>query len=190
MSLRAIFGTASVMDILLLSSDKKIQSALNEDVVGSDSLLVPMSYWNQLDKFQRKALSRKLPFLLRRYTKYVVSLDRLHWRGGKIKYNWGVGELKKMTIHVNSGVWIVLGALAAAHGVSRCYLFNYLLWLEEMGIGDSIENTMNREVPQFHDIYKMIWTLDLRKNLVYRELYFEPNPLKNKHTNTFPPPDL
>ncbi|AXR68307.1 DUF1564 domain-containing protein [Leptospira mayottensis] len=190
MSLRAIFGTASVMDILLLSSDKKIQSALNEGVVGSDSLLVPMSYWNQLDTAARKALSRKLPFLLKRYTKYVVALDRLHWRGGKIKYNWGVGELKKMTIHVNSGVWTVLGALAAAHGVSRCYLFNYLLWLEEVGIGDSVNDVINRGVPQFHDIYRMIWTLDLQKNQVSRELYFEPNPLKNKHANALPKPDL
>ncbi|EMO91031.1 hypothetical protein LEP1GSC024_1922 [Leptospira noguchii str. 2001034031] len=23
--------------------------------------------------------------------------------------------------------------LAAAHGVSRCYLFNYMLWLEDLG---------------------------------------------------------
>ncbi|EMF99775.1 hypothetical protein LEP1GSC123_3231 [Leptospira borgpetersenii str. 200701203] len=33
-----------------------------------------------------------------------------------------------MTIHVNTGVWAVLGVLAAAHGVSRCFLFNYLPW--------------------------------------------------------------
>ncbi|EMN12969.1 hypothetical protein LEP1GSC055_0202, partial [Leptospira borgpetersenii str. Brem 307] len=26
-----------------------------------------------------------------------------------------------------------LSVLAAAHGVSRCYLFNYMLWLEELG---------------------------------------------------------
>ncbi|WP_051185249.1 DUF1564 domain-containing protein [Leptospira alstonii] len=177
------------MDILLLSSDKKIQSALNEGLVGSDSLLIPMSYWNQLNMVQRKALSKKLPFLLKRYTKYVASLNRLHWRGGKIKYNWGVGELKKMTIHVNSGVWAVLGALAGAHGVSRCYLFNYLLWLEETGVGDSIEDTMNRGVPRFHGIYRMIWTLDLRKNRISRELYFEPNPLRSEHAYSLPQPD-
>ncbi|EQA80017.1 PF07600 domain protein, partial [Leptospira alstonii serovar Pingchang str. 80-412] len=90
------------MDLLLLSCEKKIQSSLNEGTVGTDSLLIPMSYWNRLDALQKKALSKKLPFLLKRYTKYVASLDRLHWRAGKIKYNWGVGELKKMTIHVNS----------------------------------------------------------------------------------------
>ncbi|EMY26104.1 hypothetical protein LEP1GSC115_2467 [Leptospira interrogans serovar Australis str. 200703203] len=68
------------MNVLLLNSDKKIQSALNEGVVGSDSLLIPLSYWNQLDKTQKKALSKKLPFLLKRYTKYISSLDRLYWR--------------------------------------------------------------------------------------------------------------
>ncbi len=185
-----ILGTASSMNVLLLNSDKKIQSALNEGVVGSDSLLIPLSYWNQLDKTQRKALSKKLPFLLKRYTKYISSLDRLYWRAGKIKYNWGVGELKKMTIHVHTGVWAVLGALAATHGVSRCYLFNYLLWLEEVGIGDSIENTMNRGVPQFHGNYRMIWNLNLRENQISRELYFKPNPLKSKNKNFLPEPDL
>ncbi len=109
-----------------------------------------------MNSIQKKALSKKLPFLLEKYTKYISSLNRLHWRAGKIKYNWGVGELKKMTIHVNTGVWAVLGALAAAHGVSRCFLFNYLLWLEEVGVGDSIVDTMNRGVPQFHKSYKMI----------------------------------
>ncbi|TGM57025.1 DUF1564 domain-containing protein [Leptospira adleri] len=168
------------MDILLLSSQKKILSALNEGEVGTDSLLIPFSYWNRLDKIQKKALSRKLPLLLIRYAKYVASLDRLHWKAGKIKYNWGVGDLKKMTIHVPSGVWAVLGALAAAHGVSRCFLFNYLLWLEDVGVGDSIVDTMNRGVPRFHTVYQMIWTLDIRKNQISRALHFEPDPITSE----------
>lgn len=178
------------MDLLLLSSQKKILSALNEREVGSDSLLIPLSYWNQLNSIQKKALSKKLPFLLEKYTKYISSLNRLHWRAGKIKYNWGVGELKKMTIHVNTGAWAVLGALAAAHGVSRCFLFNYLLWLEEVGVGDSIVDTMNRGVPQFHKSYKMIWTLNLRKNQISRELFFEPNPIASEHSYFLPEPNF
>ncbi|OCC31127.1 PF07600 family protein [Leptospira interrogans serovar Canicola] len=63
-----ILGTASSMNVLLLNSDKKIQSALNEGVVGSDSLLIPLSYWNQLDKTQRKALSKKTS----------VSVEKIH----------------------------------------------------------------------------------------------------------------
>ncbi|EMN11662.1 DUF1564 domain-containing protein [Leptospira borgpetersenii] len=178
------------MDILLLSSQKKIISALNEGETGSDSLLIPMCYWNRLNELQKKALSKKLPLLLKRYTKYIASCDRLHWKAGKAKYNRGVGALKKMTIHVNTGVWAVLGVLAAAHGVSRCFLFNYLLWLEDSGIGNSIVDTMNRGVPQFHGTYKMSWTLNLQKNQIFRTLLIKPNPITSKHLFSLPKPDL
>ncbi|EMN50381.1 hypothetical protein LEP1GSC088_3190 [Leptospira interrogans str. L1207] len=50
------------MNVLLLNSDKKIQSALNEGVVGSDSLLIPLSYWNQLDKTQKKLFLKNFRF--------------------------------------------------------------------------------------------------------------------------------
>lgn len=175
------------MDILLLSFQKKIISALSEGETGSDSLLIPMCYWNRLNELQKKALSKKLPFLLKRYTKYIASCDRLHWKADKVKYNRG---LKKMTIHVNTGVWAVLGVLAAAHGVSRCFLFNYLLWLEDSGIGNSIVDTMNRGVPQFHGTYKMSWTLNLQKNQIFRTLFFKPNPITSKHLFSLPKPDL
>ncbi|EMO54466.1 DUF1564 family protein, partial [Leptospira noguchii] len=52
------------MDILLLDDDgQKIESALVENSVGSDSLLVPDVYWNRLNLQERKALRGKLPFL-------------------------------------------------------------------------------------------------------------------------------
>lgn len=165
------------METLLLNSERRIQSALIEGNIGVDSILIPESYWNQLDTAGRKILRQKLPYLLRRYTKYVASMKRLHWRGGKILYNRNVGKFKKMSIRVNTGAWSVLGVLAAAHGVSRCYLFNYMLWLDDIGVGDSIVETLNRGVPIFHGSYRMIWTLDLRQNLISRELEFEPNPI-------------
>ncbi|XDD52218.1 DUF1564 domain-containing protein [Leptospira sp. WS92.C1] len=168
------------METLLLNSERRIQSALIEGRMSVDSILIPESYWNQLDDTKRKLLPGKLPYLLRRYTKYVASMKRLHWKGGKILYNRNVGKLRKMSIRVNTGAWSVLGALAAAHGVSRCYLFNYMLWLDDIGVGDSIVETLNRGVPIFHESYRMIWTLDLRQNLISREFYFKPNPLKNR----------
>ncbi|EMO51744.1 DUF1564 family protein, partial [Leptospira noguchii] len=67
------------MDILLLDDDgQKIESALVENSVGSDSLLVPDVYWNRLNLQERKALRGKLPFLLRKYSKQIVSMKRLH----------------------------------------------------------------------------------------------------------------
>ncbi|EMJ52338.1 PF07600 family protein, partial [Leptospira interrogans serovar Valbuzzi str. Duyster] len=114
------------MDILLLDDGQKIQSFLIEGSVGTDSLLVPDVYWNRLNLQEKKALRNKLPFLLRKYSKQIASMKRLHNKAGKIKYNRGVGKMKKLSIRVHSGVWATLGVLAAAHGVSRCYLFNYM----------------------------------------------------------------
>ncbi|WP_017861213.1 DUF1564 domain-containing protein, partial [Leptospira interrogans] len=110
------------MDILLFNESQKIESALVEDSIGTDSLLVPNDYWNRLNSQERKDLRKKLPILLRKYSKRIASMERLYHKAGKIKYNRGVGKMKKFSIRVNTGVWANLGVLAAAHGVSRCYL--------------------------------------------------------------------
>ncbi|WP_032856464.1 DUF1564 family protein, partial [Leptospira borgpetersenii] len=105
------------MDILLFDSNQKIQSTLIENTVETDSLLVPNVYWDRLNFKEKKALRGKLPFLLRKYSKQIASMKRLHDRAGKIKYNRGVGKMKKLSIRVHTGVWATLGVLAAAHGV-------------------------------------------------------------------------
>ncbi|OOV41757.1 hypothetical protein B1J93_11730 [Leptospira kirschneri serovar Pomona] len=170
------------MDILLLDDCQKIESALVENSVGTDSLLVPDDYWNRLNSQERKALRGKLPILLRKYSKRIASMERLHHKAEKIKYNRGVGKMKKFSIRVNTGVWANLGVLAAAHGVSRCYLFNYMLWLEDLGgEEDFFVKTLNQGVPNFHWTYKMIWKINRRQNLISRELQFEPNPMTNKY---------
>ncbi|EMN44511.1 hypothetical protein LEP1GSC086_1956 [Leptospira weilii str. LNT 1234] len=56
-----------------------------------------------------------------------------------------------------------------------------MLWLEDVGVGDSIVETLNRGVPSFHGTYRMIWTLDLRQNLISRELEFKPNPMTERY---------
>ncbi|EMO54313.1 DUF1564 domain-containing protein [Leptospira noguchii] len=170
------------MDILLLDDGQKIESALVEDSVGTDSLLVPYVYWNRLNLQERKALRGKLPFLLRKYSKQIASMKRLHNRAGKIKYNRDVGKMKKFSIRVHTGVWATLGVLAAAHGVSRCYLFNYMLWLEDLGgKEDFFVKSLNRGVPSFHWTYEMTWKINRRQNLISRELQFEPNPMTDKY---------
>ncbi|EMK20230.1 DUF1564 domain-containing protein, partial [Leptospira kirschneri] len=157
------------MDILLLDDGQKIESALVEDSFGTDSLLVPDVYWNRLNLQERKALRGKLPFLLRKYSKQIASMKRLHDRAGKIKYNRCVGKMKKFSIRVHTGVWATLGVLAAAHGVSRCYLFNYMLWLEDLGgKEDFFVKSLNRGVPSFHWTYEMTWKINRRQNLISR----------------------
>ncbi|EMF72809.1 hypothetical protein LEP1GSC145_1786 [Leptospira interrogans serovar Djasiman str. LT1649] len=44
------------MDILLFDDGQKIESALVEGSIGTDSLLVPNNYWNCLNFQERKAL--------------------------------------------------------------------------------------------------------------------------------------
>ncbi|MCH1911703.1 DUF1564 domain-containing protein [Leptospira noguchii] len=170
------------MDILILDEDQKIESALVESSVGTDSLLVPSDYWNRLNPQERKDLRKKLPILLRKYSKRIAAMERLHFRAGKIKYNRGVGKMKKFSIRVNTGVWANLSVLAAAHGVSRCYLFNYMLWLEDLsGEEDFFVKRLNQGVPSFHWTYKMIWKINRKQNLISRELQFEPNPMTNQY---------
>ncbi|EMO78176.1 hypothetical protein LEP1GSC127_5152 [Leptospira kirschneri str. 200801925] len=47
------------MDILLLDDCQKIESALVENSVGTDSLLVPDDYWNRLNSQERKDSSEQ-----------------------------------------------------------------------------------------------------------------------------------
>ncbi|EMK04974.1 hypothetical protein LEP1GSC166_4060 [Leptospira kirschneri] len=62
------------MDILLLDDGQKIQSALVESFIGTDSLLVPDVYWNRLNLQERKALTKKLPF----FTEKIFETDRFY----------------------------------------------------------------------------------------------------------------
>ncbi|EMO07159.1 PF07600 family protein, partial [Leptospira interrogans serovar Icterohaemorrhagiae str. Verdun HP] len=101
------------MDILLFDDGQKIESALVEGSIGTDSLLVPNNYWNCLNFQERKALRGKLPILLRKYSKQIASMKRLHYKAGKIKYNRDVGKMKKFSVRVHTGVWATLGVLAA-----------------------------------------------------------------------------
>lgn len=83
----------------------------------------------------------------------------------------------RMNVRLSTGSWAFLGALAHTHGVSRCFLFNYLLWLDEVGVGDSIVSTMNEGGPTFHRNYKCILHLDLLNNTITRQLECEPTNL-------------
>ncbi|EMO26028.1 hypothetical protein LEP1GSC170_1733, partial [Leptospira interrogans serovar Bataviae str. HAI135] len=58
------------MDILLLDDGQKIESALVEGSVGTDSLLVPGCLLESFESPKKeKRFGGKLPFLLRKYSK-------------------------------------------------------------------------------------------------------------------------
>ncbi|AVQ14024.1 PF07600 family protein [Leptospira santarosai] len=164
------------MEMLSIRSDLRIDSPLVERKQDVVTILIPESYFHSLNLKNRKALKRRLPILLKTYGKYLVGARRLNTKAGKTLYQKNPGKLKKLNFRIESGAWNLLGMYAQAHGVSRCFLFNYMLWLDSCGVGDSIAETMNGGVPTFHENYRMIWQLNLQNQTISRILEFEPDP--------------
>ncbi|MDV6234381.1 DUF1564 domain-containing protein [Leptospira ellisii] len=165
------------MDTIFLNSEEKIQSAMTERKSKVVTLLVPETYFFKLSSDNQKYLAKRVPELLRRYAKFMSSRSRINDTGITTLYQKDQGKLKKLNVRMNTGFWCLLGAIANAHGVSRCLLFNFLLFLDEAGVGDSVDENLNEGVPTFHEVYSYIWQLDLIHNTVSRFLRFSPNPI-------------
>ncbi|TGK25514.1 DUF1564 domain-containing protein [Leptospira yasudae] len=164
------------MGYLLVSSDFQLSSRLQESHSETVTLLIPEETWNRYSEKEAGKLPLRIPYLLQRYGKYLSAMPRLGKKTGRTLYQPSVGprRMKRVNARLSTGSWTFLGTLAQAHGVSRCFLFNYLLWLEAVGVGDSIERTMNEGVPTFHRYYSYILTLDLLNNRVTRRLRCKP----------------
>ncbi|XDD48686.1 DUF1564 domain-containing protein [Leptospira sp. WS92.C1] len=164
------------MGVLLLKSDFEIESILRESKTDVVTLLIPESTLLRYREEKRRMLPKRIPTLLKIYGKYLTSTKRLGKKAGKTMYQPSLGteKMKRMNVRMNTGAWALLGTLAQTHGVSRCYLFNYLLWLDEIGVGDSIVNMMNEGAPTFHRNYRYILHLDLLNNRIIRTLECDP----------------
>ncbi|MBM9575578.1 DUF1564 domain-containing protein [Leptospira sp. 201903070] len=167
------------MATLLLNSEKEIRSILNENKTEVVTLLIPNSTLSRYEERERRMLPKRIPILLRRYGKYLTSIQHLGKKAGKTLYQPSLGrtEMRRMNVRVGTATWSFLGVLAQAHGVSRCYLFNYLLWLDEIGVGSSIVRTMNEGAPTFHRNYRYILHLDFPENRISRKLECDPSHL-------------
>ncbi|XDD49972.1 DUF1564 domain-containing protein [Leptospira sp. WS92.C1] len=165
------------MGILSLNTDYEIRSRLQESHTEVVTLLIPEKMLLRFSPEQAKMLPKRIPSLLRKYGKYLTATKRLGKKAGKTLYQPSPGKMmmKRMNVRLNTGSWTFLGTLAQTHGVSRCYLFTYLLLLEELGVGDSIVRTMNEGGPTFHRCYSYILHLDLLENKVIRRLQCEPD---------------
>lgn len=172
----ALRRTVSCMGVLLLNSDPEIRSILQERKTEVVTLLIPEATLFALGEKGRKNLGKQIPILLKYYSKYLSTTKRLGKNARKTIYQPSPGKekMKRINVRLSTGSWSLLGALAQVHGVSRCFLFNYLLWLEKVGVGDSIVITMNEGGPTFHREYKYILHLDLLKNEITRRLECNP----------------
>ncbi|EKN85931.1 PF07600 family protein [Leptospira interrogans str. 2003000735] len=164
------------METLLLNSNFEINSSLGKNNSETVTLLIPEKTWIHFSEKDRKNLSKKIPELLKIYGKYLSTTKRLGKNAGRTLYQPSPGKhkMKRVNIRVNTASWTLFGALAQAHGISRCYLFNYLLWLDSLGVGNSIVNTVNAGVPTFHRSYSYILHLNLTNNRVIRKFQYKP----------------
>ncbi|MCG6167393.1 DUF1564 domain-containing protein [Leptospira sp. FAT2] len=165
------------MGILLLHSNHEIRSSLQEKTSNVVTLLVPEYTLLRYPDQERRNLPKRIPILLKRYSKFLSTTKRLGKKAGKTLYqpSPGKAKMKKINVRLSTGSWALFGTLAHVHGVSRCFLFNYLLWLETSGVGDSIDNIMNEGGPTFHQNYRYILDLDLLKNSIVRSLQCYPH---------------
>lgn len=170
------YGTVSGMGTLLLNSDFRIQSRLEENKTIVVSLLIAEEVLLRYPTRIRKILPKRIPDLLRRYGKFLTATERIGNKAGRTLYQASPGKekMKKINARIGSGSWALLGTFAQAHGVSRCFLFDYLLSLEEAGVGDLIVIPMNAGGPTFHEKNSYILHLDLLKNTISRTLQCDP----------------
>ncbi|PJZ41942.1 CopG family transcriptional regulator [Leptospira kmetyi] len=164
------------MGILLLNSDQNLSSILQERKTEVVTLLIPESTFLCYGPEEQRLLGKRIPALLRRYGKYLSAIPRLGKNARKTLYQVSPGakKMRRVNVRLSTGSWAFLGMLALVHGVSRCYLFNYLLWLDEVGVGDYTVNTMNEGGPTFHKNYRYILHLDLPNNGIVRRLECDP----------------
>ncbi|TGN02540.1 DUF1564 domain-containing protein [Leptospira yasudae] len=167
------------MGYLLLNADREIRSTLQKDRMETVTLLIPEETWLRFSEHEARRLPKKIPQMLRTYAKYLTAQKRLGKNAGRTLYqpSPGKSKMKRVNVRLSPGSWTLFGTLAQAHGVSRCFLFNYLLWLDFAGVGGSVFDTLNAGVPTFHRNYSYILHLDLAYNQVIRKLDCEPDSL-------------
>ncbi|MBM9500192.1 DUF1564 domain-containing protein [Leptospira sp. 201903071] len=164
------------MGILMLNGDHLIQSRFRGNKTNVVTLLIPENTFLRYPEKERRILPKRIPILLKRYGKFLSSTRRLGKRADTTLYQQSPGKrkMKKVNARIGAESWALLGVLAQAHGVSRCFLFNYLLYLEDSEVGDSIVNTMNQGAPTFHKNYRYVLHLDLFNKMISRGLECDP----------------
>lgn len=142
----------------IFQSEPKIISTFGKFQSEVETFLIPEDYLKKLTKKERKALPQKIRFLVGRYSNHISSMKRLNSKAGKRKYQRKVGKLKRINVRMQTGDWLLLGTLAEAHGVSRCYLVNFLLNLESSKTGVSPwKLAVGQPTPR---VYSFIWQLE------------------------------
>ncbi|PJZ54005.1 DUF1564 domain-containing protein [Leptospira adleri] len=165
------------MGTIYLYKERNIRSILPSNKKDVETVLFPERFLNSLSDEKRKELPKRIFPLLKRYQKFMLSKRRINKKAGKTLYQRDLGKLVRVNLRIESEAWMILGLLSAAHGVSRCFMLNYLFWLDSAGVGDSIDEVLNVGCPPFHNSYSYVWHLDLVEKTILRRIEFDPDPL-------------
>ncbi|TGM53142.1 DUF1564 domain-containing protein [Leptospira adleri] len=165
------------MGTIYLYKERNIRSILPSNKKDVETVLFPERFLNSLSDENRKELPKRIFPLLKRYQKFMLSKRRINKKAGKTLYQRDLGKLVRVNLRIESEAWMILGLLSAAHGVSRCFMLNYLFWLDSVGVGDSIDEVLNVGCPPFHYSYSYVWHLDLVEKTILRRIEFDPDPL-------------
>lgn len=169
-------GNVDGMGILISASPSTSSRLTGKKNV--ESILIPESFLKRLTDLERKNLPKNVGPLLDTYTKYLVSLRRLNPRAKKVMYQRGEGKLIKVNMRIAPEHWELLRVIANSHGVSKSFLFNYILWLDSLGVGESFREVLGVGVPTLHNSYSYTLHYDTVQNKISRSLQFRPEFLK------------
>ncbi|XDD50899.1 DUF1564 domain-containing protein [Leptospira sp. WS92.C1] len=176
------------MGILILNTDRQIQSSFEDNKSEVVSLLIPEDTIAFMTKEERRKFIKNIPLLIKKYEKYLVSSKRIHKKAGKILYNRDQNRLKKLNLRMKNSDWNLLSVLASTHGVSRCFLVNYILWLDKLGMANTSFDQIYQGIPTQKSAYQFNWSINFEANQLIRKLQIEPNVLYFSRESKKPKP--
>jgi hypothetical protein len=138
------------------------------------TLLIPEKLLQFLDRDKDKKVNLKLILnkLLHKYRGLMACGNLPFADKPKISYQSDGLNLQPFKFRPNHADWFELGILAYGLGVSRCWLFSFLLELESSGISEFLElgrdvvATPNRSRP------RMIHQIMGRRRYINRKIHF------------------
>jgi hypothetical protein len=112
--------------------------------------------------------------LLRKYKGFLASTKLPFQDKPKLTFQEEGLDLQRLSFRVEDDVWFELGILAYGCGVSRCWLFSYLLELELSGISLLVSR------PEFQDAVttpnlsrpRLIHQITGKRHYIHRKIHF------------------
>jgi hypothetical protein len=118
--------------------------------------------------------AQALHLLLRKYKGLFACGELPFQQKPKLSYQSDDLDLKVFKFRPNNADWFELGIIAYGLGVSRCWLFTYMLELELSGIGEflEIERTKDVVTTPRHSRPRMIHQITGKRHYINRTLHF------------------